>query len=147
MGELKTGRLSGKPRYVLHSGFLSNLRLPWKTELPWNFSLYWIYVLHSGFLSNLRLPWKTECALKFFTVLNIRVTFRIFEHLALALKIFKPGWAATLPDHTPRTPMTYSIFHPWPALIPKQYPDDAHSSHVRNLKGSSKNIRNQVFYC
>jgi len=27
------------------------------------FSLYWIYFLHPGFLSNLRLPWKTECAL------------------------------------------------------------------------------------
>ena len=26
-------------------------------------SLYGIYFLHSGFLSNLRLPWKTECAL------------------------------------------------------------------------------------
>ena len=68
-----------------HSGFLSNLRLPWKTYLtwnsslywnifyhsgflsnlclPWNFSLCWIYVLHSGFLNNLRLSWKTECAL------------------------------------------------------------------------------------
>jgi len=41
-----------------HSGFLSNLCLPWKTELPWNFSLYWNIFYHSGFLSNLRLPWK-----------------------------------------------------------------------------------------
>jgi len=31
------------------SGFLSNLRLPWKTELPRNFSLYWIYFLHFEF--------------------------------------------------------------------------------------------------
>jgi len=23
--------------YFYHSGFLSNLCLPWKTELPWNF--------------------------------------------------------------------------------------------------------------
>jgi len=75
-----------------HSGFLSNLRLPWKTELPWYFhcikhaffiiqefwvtrafpektelpryfSLYGIYFLHSEFLSNLRLPWKTEGSL------------------------------------------------------------------------------------
>jgi len=29
------------------------------------------YFLHSGFFSNLRLPWKTEGTLKFFTVLNI----------------------------------------------------------------------------
>ena len=26
-----------------HSGLLCNLRLPWKTELPWNFSLYEIH--------------------------------------------------------------------------------------------------------
>jgi len=32
-------------------------------SLPWNFSLYSIYFLHSGFLSNLRLPWKTESPL------------------------------------------------------------------------------------
>jgi len=25
-------------KYFYHSGFLSNLRLPWKTELPWRFS-------------------------------------------------------------------------------------------------------------
>jgi len=48
--------------------------------------MYDMYFLHSGFLSNLHLPWKTECALKFFTVLNILFTFRIFEQLALALK-------------------------------------------------------------
>jgi len=41
-----------------HSGFLSNLRLPWKQIVTWNFSLYWIYFLHSRFLSNLCLPWK-----------------------------------------------------------------------------------------
>jgi len=34
-----------------------------KQSLPWNFSLYRLYFLHSGFLSNLRLPWKTESAL------------------------------------------------------------------------------------
>jgi len=30
---------------------------PEKQNLPWNFSLYSIYFLHSGYLSNLRLPW------------------------------------------------------------------------------------------
>ena len=45
--------------YFLYSGFLSNLRLPWKRELPWNFSLYWICIFyHSGFLSNQLLSWK-----------------------------------------------------------------------------------------
>ena len=30
---------------------------PEKQSLPWKFSLYSIYFLHSGILSNLRLPW------------------------------------------------------------------------------------------
>jgi len=64
--------------FFLHSGCLSNLRLPWK-QSALKFSL-------SGFLSNLSLPWKTEYSLKFFTVLNILFTFRIFEQHALALK-------------------------------------------------------------
>ena len=50
----------------IHSGVLSSLRLPWKTELLRNFSLYWIHFLHTGILRNLRLPWETEFALKFF---------------------------------------------------------------------------------
>ena len=45
------------------SGFLRNLRLPWKQSLSWNFSLYMIYFLHSGCLSNLCLSWKTKCTL------------------------------------------------------------------------------------
>jgi len=56
----------------------NNLRLPWKTELLWNFSLYWNIFYLSGFLSNLRLHWKTEFALIFFTVLDILFTCRIF---------------------------------------------------------------------
>ena len=48
-----------------YSRFLSNLRLPWKTELPWNFSLYWNIFYYSGFLSNLRLPWKQSLPWKF----------------------------------------------------------------------------------
>jgi len=70
--------------------FWATCACPEKQSVPWNFSLYWIYFLHSGFLSNLRLPWKTECALKFFTVLNILFTFRILEQLALALKTELP---------------------------------------------------------
>ena len=36
---------------------------PENQSLSWNFSLYSTYFLHSGFLSNLRLPWKAESAL------------------------------------------------------------------------------------
>jgi len=79
------------------SGFLSNLRLPWKTSfsskfslywicflpfkifeqlcaypekqsLPWNCSLYSRYSLHSRFLSNLCLPWIRCIEYIFFTV-------------------------------------------------------------------------------
>jgi len=38
--------------------FWATCACPQKQSLPWNFSLYWINVLHSGFLSNLHLPWK-----------------------------------------------------------------------------------------
>jgi len=34
------------------------LALALKTELPWNFSLYWNIFYHSGYLSKLCLPWK-----------------------------------------------------------------------------------------
>jgi len=81
-----------------------------KNRAALEFSLYWIRIFyHSGFLSNLSLPWKnrvalkffaayiqefsTTCAcpkrqicLKFFAVLNILFTFRSFEQLALAVK-------------------------------------------------------------
>jgi len=54
-------------------------------------NMHWIHYIEkfftvSRFLSNLRLLWKTEFALKYFTVLSILCTFRIFEQLALALK-------------------------------------------------------------
>jgi len=44
---------------------LSNFRLPWKTELPWKFSLYLNIFYHLGFLGNLRLPWKQSLLLNF----------------------------------------------------------------------------------
>ena len=53
---------------------------------PSEYTLYWNFFHRSGYVGNLRLPWKTEFALKFFTVLNIDLAFRIFEQLALALK-------------------------------------------------------------
>ena len=66
--------------------FWATCACPENRVCPGNFSLYWIYFLHSGFLSNLSLPWKTEFARKIFTALNILFTFRIFEQLSLALK-------------------------------------------------------------
>ena len=58
------------------------MRLPWKTELPRNFSLYGIHSLHSEFLSNLHaLAQKNRVALIFFTV---------FEHVFFILQDF---WA------------------------------------------------------
>jgi len=65
--------------------FWATCACPEKQSVPWNFSLYWICFLHSGFLSNLRLPWETEDALN--SLLNTHfLWFRSFEKLALALK-------------------------------------------------------------
>jgi len=57
----------------IHFTFRSfdKLRLPWKTESPWNFSLYWICIFE-----QLALALKTE----------------------FALKIFKPGGGRQSPD-------------------------------------------------
>ena len=68
------------------SGFLSNLRLPSKTEFSRKiFTILNTFLTIQDFWATLRLPWKTEFALKFFTVFNILFTLRIFEELALAL--------------------------------------------------------------
>ena len=41
--------------------FWGNFACPEKQSSPSNFSLYWICIFyHSGYLGNLRLPWKTE---------------------------------------------------------------------------------------
>ena len=37
----------------------------------WIYTVYWKLFHRSGFLSNMRLPWKTQFALKIFAVLNI----------------------------------------------------------------------------
>ena len=77
-----------------YSGFLSNLRLPWK------FSLYWIFFLLFWIFEQLALALKNRVALEFFTVLKYILLFRIFEELVVALKtefaltFFKPGGAA-----------------------------------------------------
>ena len=70
--------------YFYFSGFLRNLRLLRKQSLSWNFSLYLIYFLHSGYLSNFCLPWKTVCPE--LTVLNVFFILQNFEQLALPLK-------------------------------------------------------------
>jgi len=69
----------------------SSLRLPWETELPLNFPLYWTYIFyHSGFWATCAWPKEQSCP-EIFTVLNIYfLSCRIFEQLALALKIEFP---------------------------------------------------------
>ena len=69
--------------YFCHSGFLSNLRLPWKTVA---LEIFTVLNILFTFLSNLHLPWKTEVALKFFPVFKYILSFRIFEQLVLPLK-------------------------------------------------------------
>ena len=73
-------------KYLHCSGFLSNLRLPWKTEFSMKiFTVLNIFLTIQDFWATLRLPWKPEFGLKFFIVFNIIFTFRIFDQLALAL--------------------------------------------------------------
>jgi len=46
--------------FYIQNFWATCMRLPWKTGLPWYFSLYWTCIFYySGVLSNLRLPWKT----------------------------------------------------------------------------------------
>ena len=92
--------------YFLHSGFLSNLHLRWNTEGALN-TQYWIYIFYySGFLSNLRLPWKTELPWKFSLYLNIFYHSGFLGNLRLPWKQSLPWGAAAIPDPPPRTPMT-----------------------------------------
>ena len=72
-----------------YSGFLSTALALKKTELPTNFSLYWIYFLHSGVLSNLRLPWKTKGALNSNYWIYF-LLFRILSNLRLPWKTELP---------------------------------------------------------
>ena len=90
-----------------HSGFLSNLRLPWKTYLTWNSSLYWnIFIIQDFWATYVCLEifhcveytfyiqdFWTTCAcpekqsVPWIHLLNAYfLSFRIFEQLALALK-------------------------------------------------------------
>ena len=59
-----------------------------RITLKWRYTEYTVLnIFHrSGFSSNLHLPWKTEFALKIFAVLNIFLSFRSFEQLALSLR-------------------------------------------------------------
>ena len=104
--------------FTVHD-FWETCACPEKSELPWNFSLYWIYFLHSGFLTTCACPEKQSCpeifhsieytfyiqdswatcacpektvALKFFTVLNMFFTFRSFEQFAFGLKKQRVPW-------------------------------------------------------
>ena len=59
---------------------------PVKTELPWNFSLYWIYFLHSGLLSNFALALKNRGCPEFTVLIIYFLSFWSFEQLTLSLK-------------------------------------------------------------
>ena len=78
---------------------------------PENFQAIEYIFCHSGYLSSSALAMKNRVCPEF-TVLNMLFTFRIFEQLALALKIefalkfFKPAGAD---GPTPRIPMLISI--------------------------------------
>ena len=74
--------------YIFYqSGFLSNLRLPWKTELPWYFyCIKHVFYITQEFWVTCAFPEKNRVAHKFFAVWNILFTFWIFEQLALSLK-------------------------------------------------------------
>jgi len=63
------------PDYKLHQPKLHGLP-------QGEYTLYWTFFHRSWFLSNLRLPWKNRVTLKFFTVSNIRFTFRILTTCA-----------------------------------------------------------------
>jgi len=96
--------------------FWATLRLPWKAELPRNFSLYWIHFLHSGFLSNLRLTWRTECALKVFTVWNIFFT-------------IQDSWATCACPEKTELPWKFSLY--WICIF-------HHSGILSNVRLTSK---------
>ena len=51
--------------FFIIQDFWATCACPEKQSLPWIFSLYWNIFYHSGFLSNLRLPWETEFPWKF----------------------------------------------------------------------------------
>jgi len=72
--------------FSFYSGFLSNLRLPWKTEGAQKcLAVLNIFFIIQEFWVTCAFP-ENRVALEFFTVFNILFTFRIFEQLALALK-------------------------------------------------------------
>ena len=96
-----------------NSGFLSNSRLPSKTELPSKFSLFWICFLYSEFLSNLRLPCNTELPWNFSLYWNVFYHSGIMSNLHLSWKqslpwnFSSPGSGRPAPP--PRTPMAVLI--------------------------------------
>jgi len=71
--------------YSLHSGFLSNLHLPWNTEFALN-SLYWRYIfIFQDFWATCTCPENRVCP--DFTVLNLYyLLFRILSNLLLPWK-------------------------------------------------------------
>ena len=77
--------------------FLSNLHPHWKTEFALKFLTVLNIFLPFRIFEQLALALKNRVSLKFFTLLKYFLSFRIFEQLALALKIFKPGGGVQAP--------------------------------------------------
>ena len=128
----------------LHSGFLSNLHLPWNTEFALN-SLYWryififqdfwatctcfenrvcpdftvlnLYFLLFRILNNLRLPWKTEFALKIFLYWNIFHLSRFLSDLRLPWKQNLPWFFQTRVGGRPPASYTTVYSYMWTIVI------------------------------
>jgi len=85
-----------------HSGFLSNLNLPWETVFLKIFTVLKYFYL-SGFLSNLRLPWKHSVP----WIHSIEIFFSIQDFRAscpcpekrVCPEIFQATWAAGPPSY------------------------------------------------
>ena len=125
---------------------------PEKTELPWTFSLYWIYFLHSGFLTTCTYP---ECRVSlemFHGTEYIFLSFRIFEQLCawpekqsvpwkffLYWNIFYRSWFLSnlrLPWNT-ELPWNFSLH--WMYIL--------HSGVLINCACPEKQSRPGIFHC
>ena len=70
--------------YFYHQDFWVTCACHEKQNMPWNFLLYWNIFFHSGFLSNLRLPWSAgrvrsgsvRVRAKFFKLLRVQGRFK-----------------------------------------------------------------------
>ena len=140
--------------YFLSFRIFEHLALALKTEFALN-SLYWTYIFyHSGFLSNLRVPWKTRVALKFFTVSKYFYHSGFFSNLRLPWKQrlpwnFSRQGGGRPPDPPPHTPMSVGIaetVNVSPRKLRSTY--SSRQDHRTNAKADTAEayFRRNVFY-